>query len=271
MDEPEPALVVLSAAGRVRADLAAGDPREAAARIVGESRVEPVARALAGPWVDGGGRVLGPDHPEWPAGLSVLGPYEPLLLWMRGTLAPSLQRCVSVVGSRACTDYGRRASGRIAEVLTGAGLTVVSGGARGIDAAAHSAALGRGATAVVAAGGAGLVYPAEHARLFDRAGREGAVVWEYPPGARLTRSGFLHRNRLIAAVSCATVVVEAAYRSGALNTGRTAADLGRLVLGVPGPLGSPASAGVHRGVADGWAALLIDYDDLLELLPVGAS
>jgi DNA processing protein len=215
--------------------------------------------------------VLSAGDPEWPAGLSVLGPYEPLLLWTRGTLPPAPQRCVSVVGSRACSAYGRRAAGRIAEVLAGAGLTVVSGGARGIDAAAHTAAMGGGRTAVVAAGGAGLVYPGEHARLFERAGHEGAVIWEYPPGARLTRSGFLHRNRLIAAVSCATVVVEAAHRSGALNTGRTAADLGRLVLGVPGPLGSPASVGVHRGIADGWAALLIDYDDLLELLAAGVG
>ncbi len=171
-----------------------------------------------------------------------------------------------MVGSRACSGYGRQVAESMAAAVVHGGSTVVSGGAAGIDACAHRGALqAGGSTVVIAAGGAGRVYPDEHGELFEAAARKGAVAWEYPPGVRLTRSGFLHRNRLIAAMAGTTVLVEAAERSGALNTGRTAADLGRLVLGVPGRIDAATSAGVHRAIAEGWAVLLLGAADLCEL------
>jgi DNA processing protein len=267
VDESFAALVVLSAAGRVRGDLAEVPPQAVAAQVAGTPDLVGVAQAIEGPWRAQGGDVLSRGDSRWPSGLAALGPLEPLLLWVRGDLPRAASQCVSVVGSRVCTSYGRRCAAALARAVTGAGRTVVSGGAHGIDSEAHRAALQTGTTVLVAAGGAGRVYPDDHAGLFARAARQGAVVWEFPPGSRLTRSGFLHRNRLIAALSCTTVVVEAAQRSGALNTGRTAADLGRLVVGVPGPIDSPASAGVHRGICDGWAALVAGPEDLVGLLP----
>lgn len=197
---------------------------------------------------------------------------QPLLLWVQGALSLDPGQLVAIVGSRRCTTYGREVAHSLAEQMATAGATVVSGGALGIDGQAHAGALHAGGrTVLVAAGGAGHVYPADHASLFQRAAASGAVVWEHPPGTRLTRRGFLHRNRLIAAMSGITVLVEAAERSGALNTGRTAADLGRLVLGVPGRIHDPSSAGVHRAIADGWAALCLGAEDLAEMVNAGGS
>lgn len=264
MDATRCALIVLSAAGRDRG--AVVDPVVEAEAIVGE-QCEPVARALEQRWVSDGGRILTPEDPGWPQGLQDLGPAAPLMLWVRGELPGPDVTSVAIVGSRECTGYGRAVAAELAQALTEAGQWVISGGALGIDEAAHTAAMDAGGrTLLCAAGGAGQVYPPSHVALFDRAADRGGVVWEYPPGVRLTRRGFLHRNRLICAMSSATVLVEAAARSGALNTGRTAADMGRLVLGVPGPLNSPVSEGVHRAIADGWAALLLGARDLRELV-----
>jgi DNA processing protein len=194
------------------------------------------------------------------------------MLWVRGTLPVRPEDMVAVVGSRASTEYGRQVAGDLAAKAAELGKVVVSGGAAGIDAAAHAGALqARGSTLVVAAGGAGRVYPQGHRTLFERAAGTGAVVWEFPRSVSLTKRGFLVRNRLIAALAGTTVVVEAAERSGALNTGRTAADLGRLVLAVPGPVHSLVSGGCHRAIADGWAAILLgaaDLRDLVEPVPV---
>lgn len=271
MDIRLAAAVVLSAAGQTGAD----DLSDRAADLVGPDMVGPAGRELAGPWLADGGQILVVGEPGWPKGLAVLGPATPCALWVRGDLTADPQQVVSVVGARRCSAYGRGAAEALAAVVAASGRHVVSGGALGIDEAAHRGALEAGGrTVLFAAGGAGRVYPPSNAALFGRAQRAGAVVWEYAPGAPLTKRAFLHRNRLIAAVSAVTVVVEAADRSGALNTGRTAADLGRLVLGVPGRIDSPASAGVHRAIADGWAALVMSPSDLAGLLggPVeGAS
>ena len=268
MDRCLCAAVVLSAAGQ-----SGGHDLEArAAGIVGEDRVELVGRALAEPWLASDGRILRTGDSDWPLGLATLGPAAPVLLWVRGRLPVTPERLVAIVGSRRCTEYGRTVAADLARAVVQSGRQVVSGGARGIDQAAHHGALdAQGSSVLFAAGGAGLVYPGEHAGLFRAVAGSGAVVWEHPPGTRLTKAGFLHRNRLIAACSAVTVVVEAAQRSGALNTGRSAADLGRLVLGVPGRIDSPASAGVHAAIADGWAALLLGPADLTEMLGVAAS
>jgi DNA processing protein len=156
----------------------------------------------------------------------------------------------------------------LAEAAVAAGAVVISGGATGIDAAAHRATLKAGGrTIVYLAGGAGRIYPPENSDLLRSAMACGAVVWEFPESAPLRKASFLVRNRMIAATAQATVLAEAAERSGALNTGRTAADLGRLVLGVPGPIGRLTSAGVNRAIADGWAMILLGPDDLAAMLP----
>lgn len=264
MDLIQSALVVLSAAGT---DGHVEDPVGLASGIVGTDCVQSAGEALALPWFDAGGLILSDRDEAWPQGMQSLGAAAPSLLWVRGAIPTPAEEMVAIVGARQCTAYGRTMTESLARVVGDQGRHVVSGGALGIDQAAHMAALDTGGrTIVVAAGGAGHVYPAGHDRLFDRAVAQGAVVWEYPPGTRLTQRGFLHRNRLIAAMASVTIVVEAAERSGALNTGRSAADLGRLVFGVPGRLDSPASAGVHRAIADGWAALLLGSQDLSQML-----
>ncbi len=233
--------------------------------------VEDVARSLLTPWIDGGGSTMTPGDPGWPLGLFSLGRAAPLMLWVKGDLRREPESMVAVVGARDCSSYGSRAAAELAARICATGRLVVSGGALGIDVAAHRSALQvGGGTILVAAGGAGRVYPLANRDAFDQAPRRGGVVWEFPPGAALSPAGFLHRNRLIAAMSGATVLVEAAARSGALNTGRAAADLGRLVLGVPGQIDSTRSGGVHRAIGEGWAALLISPEDLDAMLPAVA-
>lgn len=265
MDDVACSHVVLSAAGFDRG--AVSDPVADAVAIVGQDSLREVAQALTDPWVAAGGSILHRSHRSWPMGLEALGDAAPVLLWLRGTAPTDPGQAVAVVGSRRCTDYGITTASDIAATVVGTGRWVVSGGAVGIDGAAHRAALTAGGrTLLVAAGGGGRIYPEQNADLFDQVTQRGGVVWEHPPGTRLERSGFLRRNRLISAIAGTTVVVEAAERSGALNTARTAADLGRLVLGVPGPVSNNSSAGVHRAVADGWAALLLGRGDLEEVL-----
>lgn len=217
-----------------------------------------------------GGTLVGPGDDRWPAGLDDLGDAAPFVLWCRG--AVPVGATVAVVGSRASTGYGERVAFDLTEGLAHRGIAVVSGGAYGIDAAAHRGAiLGGGPTLVVLAGGVDRCYPAGNARLFEEAlASGGAVVSEVPPGALPTKSRFLQRNRLIAAIAGATVVVEAAWRSGALSTAHHAADLLRPVGAVPGPVTSAASAGCHRLLREGAAVCVTDADEVAELLPVAA-
>ncbi len=221
-----------------------------------------------------GGYVLLPDDDRWPAALNDL-PDPPWCLWVIGSAAPAelCDRAVAIVGSRACTEYGASVCRDLAYELALAGITVVSGGAFGIDAAAHRAALAAGGpTAAVMAGGLDRYYPSANAELIGQVADAGAVIAEVPPGSAPMRSRFLRRNRLIAALAHATVVVEAGWRSGALNTARTAAELLRPVGGIPGPVTSAASAGVHRLIRDGEAVLVTGTDDVLELIgPLNAA
>ncbi|MEP6851227.1 MAG: DNA-processing protein DprA [bacterium] len=175
-------------------------------------------------------------------------PTVPLALWIRGPagLDELGATGVAVVGARAATAYGEQVATEVAYGVAGSGRAVVSGGAFGIDAAAHRAALAAdGPTVLVSAGGLDRPYPPAHARLFEDVAAQGLLVSESPPGSAPQRHRFLSRNRLIAALSAATVVVEAARRSGALNTAAHAATLGRLVLAVPGPVTSAMSVGCH--------------------------
>ena len=216
-----------------------------------------------------GGGLVHPGDPAWPAGVDDLGAAAPICLWVRGDtdLARLVARSVALVGSRASTAYGDHVATELAGGLADRRFTVVSGGAYGIDAAAHRGAVVAGApTVVLLAGGVDRPYPAGNAGLLRRVLETGgAVASEVPPGGVPSRSRFLLRNRLIAAASRATVVVEAAWRSGALSTAGHAVELLRPVGAVPGPVTSMASAGCHRILRDGSAVCVTDAAEVAEL------
>jgi DNA processing protein len=198
----------------------------------------------------------------------------PLALWVRGSaeLSPVGTRSVAVVGARAATPYGEQVAKDFAFRLAERGFAVVSGGAYGIDAVAHKAALAAGGeTILVSAGGLDQPYPPGNAGLYDRVAASGLVISESPPGAAPQRRRFLTRNRLIACLASGTVVVEAATRSGARNTAGHAVELGRPVMAVPGPITSPQSAGCHQLLAAerSPARLVTSVNDVLEVLGAG--
>jgi len=212
-----------------------------------------------------GARLVVPEDDEWPAvALHCLtlravagdGPTErtqalvpPLALWVRGDrpLADLVDRSVALVGSRASTAYGEHVAAEFGHGLGERGWTTLSGGAFGIDAAAHRGALAAGApTVAVLACGVDRAYPSAHSALFARVLDDGLLVSEWPPGCAPLKHRFLVRNRLIAALTRGTVVVEAAARSGALATGNRARELGRQVMAVPGPVTSAMSVGCHE-------------------------
>jgi DNA processing protein len=216
-----------------------------------------------------GARVVVPGDDEWPTALEDLGDRVPIALWVAGdgNLADAARRSVSVVGARACTAYGEHVAGELAAALGDRGWTVVSGGAYGIDAAAHRGALAVDApTVAVLACGVDVPYPAAHDGLLRAIRTRGVVVSELPPGSRPTRRRFLDRNRVIAALGRGTVVVEAATRSGAKNTAGQADELSRPVMAVPGPVTSAASAGCHELIRARGAALITGAADVLDLV-----
>jgi DNA processing protein len=228
-------------------------------------------------------RYVCPGDDEWQPALDDLERLEsqpgerrggaPFGLWVRGggRLVAMTGRCVAVVGSRGSTPYGEHVATELAFESAGRGFTVASGGAFGIDAAAHRAVLSRDSpTLAVLAGGIDNLYPVGNAKLLESICAAGLLVSEAPPGCVPSRSRFLVRNRLIAALSQGTVVVEAALRSGALNTARWALDLGRGVMGVPGPVTSRTSAGVHELLRQPGTLLVTDALEVIEhISPVG--
>jgi DNA processing protein len=218
-------------------------------------------------------RLICPADPDWPGALDELGSARPYALWLRGhaDLHLACARSVSMVGSRAATGYGAHVAGEIAADLSERGWTIVSGGAYGIDAASHRGALVAGGISIaVLACGVDYPYPAGHADLFADIAARGLVISEWPPGRHPARLRFLIRNRTIAALTRGTVIVEAGERSGALNTARHAALLGRPLMAVPGPVTSAQSAGCHRIIRDWGATCVTRADDIIEMLsPVG--
>ena len=236
-----------------------------------------------------GARLLVPEDDEWPAlplhalTLAVseepddskhqsdrtMAPVPPIALWVRGArrLDELVDRSVAIVGSRASTAYGEHVAGELGHQLGERGWTVVSGGAFGIDAAAHRGALAAEApTLAVLACGVDRPYPAAHGALFHRIAETGLLVSEWPPGCAPLRHRFLVRNRLIAALTRGTVVVEAAARSGAQATAQRARRLGRQVLVVPGPVTSAMSVGCHELLRDreAEATLVASADHVIE-------
>jgi len=225
-----------------------------------------------------GGRLITPDDDEWPMlALAAFGSdaiaakpqgRPPLVLWAIGParLDDMALRAAAVVGTRAATSYGERVAADLASGLAEQGVAVVSGGAYGIDGAAHRAALAAdGVTVAVLAGGLDIPYPAGHSGLLHRIGGNGLLVTEYPPGVRPARHRFLTRNRLVAAFAGAAVVVEAGLRSGAANTAAWARALGRVVGAVPGPVTSSASTGCHALLRAG-AEVVTRAEDIVELV-----
>ncbi len=254
-----------------------GVATEVAARLHGLDPEDDLRRAAAG-----GIRFVCPGDAEWPSRLGDLDRAgvlhrsggAPLGLWLRGNgdLAALCERSVAVVGARSATTYGVAVAGEMAAALAQQGVGVVSGAAFGIDQAAHRGALAaRGPTVAVLACGVDRAYPLAHRDLLAYVAEEGVVVSEAPPGCAPTKNRFLSRNRLIAGLSLGTVVVEAAVRSGALNTATWAGSLNRVVMGVPGPVTSAASEGVHELVRSRDAVLVTRGSDVLELVsPVGS-
>ena len=216
------------------------------------------------------------DDELWPESVSSLGTGQPVALWVRGDvrLLPSLARSIALVGARAATGYGEHVAMESAAGLSDRGFAIASGGAYGIDGAVHRAALASGQTTVAfLAGGVDRLYPAGHSELLRRIADTGLLVAELPCGSSPTRWRFLQRNRLIAAASRATVVIEAGARSGSLNTAGHAAAIGRPLGAVPGPVTSPASAGCHRLIREYDAVCVTTADEMAELagLPPEAS
>ncbi len=209
--------------------------------------------------------LLTPDCPAFPSALRVL-PDSPVLLYCRGALDWLERPAVAVIGSRAATDYGRRVATTFATELVAAGVTVVSGAAYGIDAAAHRGALaGGGGTIAVLGCGIDVIYPRTHAELFGSIAANGLVLSEYPLGTRPEGFRFPARNRIISGLAMAVVVVEATEKSGSLITARLALDQGREVFAVPGRIDSRKSAGTHRLIQQG-AHLVQSTADILEEL-----
>lgn len=234
-----------------------------------------------------GGRLLVPGDEEWPLPVDRLATAhyltklpgeqlrEPLALWVRGPLRldEASLRAAAVVGSRAATAYGCHVAAELASGLAGLGWTVVSGGAYGIDGAAHRGSVAvDGPTVAVLAGGVDVLYPNGNIALLDRVLSTGALVSEVPPGYAAMRGRFLLRNRLIAGLARGVVLVEAGWRSGALNTVSHARALERPVLCVPGPVGSLLSAGCHRELRDTDARLVTTAEEVVhDLGTIGES
>lgn len=274
---PRGALDALETETRVGSRAGSGDLARYAVRLrPGDAARDLELAALAG------ARLVCPEDDEWPGWLDVLteagelggrgGP--PLALWVRGEagLRALTARAVALVGSRSASQYGQYVSSELAAGLADRAITVVSGAAFGVDAAAHRGALAAsGPTVAVLASGVDVAYPRAHAAMLDRiAGEGGLVLSEARPGSHPTRPRFLVRNRLIAALTKGTVVVEAALRSGALNTASWASRCQREVMGVPGPVTSAESAGVHRLIRDGGAVLVTDAAEVAEQIgPMG--
>lgn len=228
-----------------------------------------------------GGRLVTPDDPDWPllAFASFRGRpvcdrptgVAPMVLWVIGedSLADVAERSCAIVGTRAATMYGEHQAADLAAGLAERDVAVVSGGAFGIDGVAHRATLGaEGLTVAVLAGGIDVPYPSAHTAMLRRVAEQGLLVSEYPPGVRPARHRFLTRNRLVAALSGATVVIEAGLRSGAANTAGWAEALGRPVCAYPGPVTSSASAGCHVLIRNG-ALLVTRVEEVVEV--VGAA
>ena len=207
-----------------------------------------------------------PVSDEWPNCLNDLAAI-PIGLVVKGDVAALSQRSLAIVGTRNPTSYGMRIASDFAAGFVDREWNIISGGAYGIDSAAHKGALiAEGQTVAVLASGVDVAYPAGNVRLFAEIVDNGALVSEVLPGAHAIPVRFLNRNRIIAALSQATLVVEAAFRSGSLRTARDAAELLRPVMAIPGPINAPTSEGCHRLIGERAAEIVTSVSDAIELI-----
>jgi DNA protecting protein DprA len=214
-------------------------------------------------------RLITPDDEDWPEQLNDLAA-PPIGLILKGNINALHQSSLAIVGTRNPTSYGARIAGEFAAGFADREWAIVSGGAYGIDSYAHKGALiAEGVTVAVVASGIDINYPAGNTRLFAEICESGAMVTEFMPGHRALPNRFLTRNRLIAALSKATLVVEAAFRSGSLRTARDAAEIFRPVMAIPGPINSPTSEGCHRLIGERSAEIVTSVADAVEF--VGAN
>lgn len=213
-----------------------------------------------------GGVFITPEDLGWPMRVNQLT-IPPLGLIVKGDISILNNPSLAIVGTRNPTPYGVRLAGDFAAGFVDRQWDIISGGAYGIDTAAHRGALvAEGRTIAVIASGIDVQYPAGNARLFDEICESGAIVSEVMPGVTAMPHRFLIRNRLIAALSLSTLVVEAAFRSGSLRTARDAAELLRPVMAIPGPISSPSSEGCHRLIGERAAELVTSVADAMELI-----
>ncbi|TRZ86021.1 MAG: DNA-protecting protein DprA [Streptomycetaceae bacterium] len=209
---------------------------------------------------------LTPEDGSWPEGLNDLAS-PPIALIIKGVVTSLNIKSLAIVGTRNPTNYGVRVAGDFAAGFVDREWAIISGGAYGIDAAAHRGALiAEGVTIAVVAAGIDVLYPAGHSRLFEEIAETGAMISEVMPGTHAIPARFLTRNRLIAALSQATLVVEAAFRSGSLRTARDAAELMRPVMAIPGPITSPTSEGCHRLIGERAAEVVTSVVDAVEFV-----
>lgn len=213
-------------------------------------------------------RLITPDDEDWPEQLNDLAA-PPIGLILKGNINALHQPSLAIVGTRNPTSYGARIAGEFAAGFADREWAIVSGGAYGIDSYAHKGALiAEGVTVAVVASGIDINYPAGNTRLFAEICESGAMVTEFMPGHRALPNRFLTRNRLIAALSKATLVVEAAFRSGSLRTARDAAEIFRPVMAIPGPITSPTSEGCHRLIGERAAEIVTSVADAVEFVGV---
>jgi DNA processing protein len=213
-----------------------------------------------------GGKLLIPEDDDWPELLNDLD-VPPFALIVKGDVSVLKNRSLAIVGTRNPSPYGIRAAQEFAAGFVDREWAIVSGGAYGIDSAAHKGALvAEGITIAVTASGLDIPYPAGNQRLFEEIIENGAIITEYMPGVIARPHRFLVRNRLIAALSKGTLVVEAAFRSGSLRTARDAAELARPVMAIPGPITAPTSEGCHRLIGERSAELVSSIADAYEFM-----
>jgi DNA processing protein len=243
-------------------------PLEALARYRGGHRPERLELSLA-LQRDANTVAISAGHPWWPERLEDLGDHAPSTLWVKGSLHQSNHtQGVALVGSHAPTRTGRQATLALADVALGSGVTIISGGSRGVATDAHRRAVNRGGISIaVLAGGLDTLYPAENASLFQRLPQRGALISESPHTVELSTEVFLWRNRIIAALAEGIVVVQAEYRSGAISVGYHAAALGRHVGVVPASWHDTRSAGCWRIYRECGAMVLTDPADLSLVIP----
>jgi len=215
---------------------------------------------------DCGARLLTPEDSEWPEALNDLAA-PPIVLIVKGDVEVLKLKSLAIVGTRNPTPYGLRIASEFSAGFVDREWAIISGGAYGVDSAAHRGALiAEGITIAVTASGIDSPYPAGNQRLFDEILESGAIITEYMPGVTARPHRFLIRNRIIAALSRGTLVVEAAFRSGSLRTARDAAELMRPVFAIPGPITAPTSEGCHRLIGERSAELVTSVADAIELM-----